>query len=481
MKKKEDVLEELNNILDEYEIAVYTLSKMTNINNSTLQKGLKGERNLSLRNIKTILDVLPIGIEQRERIYDRFVGFIWGKNKVNISKTIDGIFEKINKYCEEDAKKWQLGGGSLDANVINYNISKLIMEYLSNEDIKEKSIYMYVPFFDDIIANSINCCLEQSDVRPKISVLFEMFKAKEDAKATNLIIFKNILDLVLDRYGCCELYYNYVKEINKSEFLVYPYYIVFEDKVVMLNIKLDNMAIVNDKSIIEYYKKMHNENVVKAKRIKKASYSIENVVNTFNNSPIEDCDISSIAYEPCISAFVNYDIYKDLIMDTYPFKNETLKITKKRLSQLNEIPKKRCCFNVNAIEKFVEFGNILPFKHPYLKNCTLEQRKQVLTNILNALETPNVIMRAFKDDDINISSKFEISEIDKHFHFYIMIYLENEVISINITEPIISNHFNQYLLDMMETSNMFTEEETKQLFINAINKLDKMIEEKNSK
>lgn len=478
-------LEKINNILSEHKITVYALSKITNINRSTLQKALKGERHLTLRHIKVILDALPIDANTSDCLYNDYIRANYGANKINAHNSILEILNKLTISLDKDqtAPKHSYINLQIDDRIHIYNDINVVraVEALIYNEIQtssEPTICIYLPFTDNlinsVISNTVNICKKEA---VHILILFEFLNSSKTYNNENILIFKNVLPFVLDKDAGYELYYSYTDTLSGNGFSVYPYYIALSDKVLMLSRNAKKMAIISDKAIVESYIISHKKNINSANRLKLDFMTIENVLQYFLDNTLNDYHTYSIAYEPCLSSFAPIEMYEELIMDEYPSKREILVTIKERLIQLRNTKSKYILFNKDSIEKFVRIGNMLPFKHPYLKNCTPVQRKKILQNILYAAENSDTVIRAFSSDKINVSKNYEISSIQNYYNFIIILYDYDKIYFINNKEPIISHCLIEFFNDAIESPLTFTEEETKELILNAISETDKLIAE----
>ena len=183
-------------------------------------------------------------------------------------------------------------------------------------------------------------------------------------------------------------------------------------------------------------------------------------------------DMYAISYEPCITSFVPPYMYAELIDDTFPNKTKFLNSIENRLQEISSTNKKYALYNAESITDFSKNVNLLIFKHPNLKSCRIEQRIEVLNNIVNTMNDSTVVMRAYDNKKIGVSKKFEITNIQNLYNFDILVYQDNGYVKlIDIHEPIISSYFIDFIHNIIDTPLVYTYEETKQLIVDAITRL----------
>ncbi len=492
MDKKEAILNTLNTTISERGLKIYSLAKITGINRSTLQKSLQGTRTLNLRQFKILINALPFSIQERKNLYDDFLECIWEKERIISNKAILDIINVLTNLTVENTGN--SGGGGVERLKLSiYNITfpelkkvytgEIIFDVIKNLIIEEieltkdisSDIRIYLPFDNDFFNKTILPCVNNLKNSLQLSILFEFFKSTQANNPQNILILRNILPLLLDPNNHYNIYYLYSDFTNSNNLTLYPYYIILSNKIIMISYDLNSISIIENEEFLTKYIDHHNNKVKFGNPLKVDILEIENTIKHLLTDTIYDDNMYAIAYDPCISAFVPPDMFNDLITDEFPEREEFLNIINHRLSQMSKIPKKYALFNKDSIDDFINDGYIVAFRHPNLRPCTLEQRKIILSNILNLLDSNKIFLRAFSAEEINISRKYEITNIQNHYDFSIMIYSETSIRVITIHETIISNCFIQFINDIMETDKVYTLEETRTLFKQAINKLDNLL------
>lgn len=476
--------EKIIEIMEQSGISTYSLAKVTGINRSTLTKALNDGKRFNLRQIKLILEHLPINIAQKKELYNDFQHAKYDKNYLAVNDAILNMFEIINNSLMPKEMKTPNIYININKDINVYkdmNVFKAI-EGIFFEELKKNCdafVGLYLPFENekiDTILKSIKVVGDNSNGKNNISMLFGFYSVNEKSELKNLITFNNVLPFVLDDSDKYKLYYVYKSYLEPDNLVINPYYIVFKDKLLLINNEIDQMVIVKDKNVIESYRQQHMKNVEDANSLSYSSLSIENTLMNLVNDTISEYTVYAMAYEPCLSCFATLDDYKELIREDYPLKKDVLKMIELRLKQLTSAPSRFAFFNKDSVEEFIKVGNLIPFKHPYLMNCSLEKRKEILTRVLYAIDNLGVDLRAYSYDEIKVSRNFEITNIQNHMNFVILIYYENEIRMINVKEPIISHRLIQFYNDISDSPITMTSYETKKIIKEAINKLDKMIE-----
>ncbi|MGN1318657.1 MAG: hypothetical protein ACI4VF_06530 [Lachnospirales bacterium] len=475
MKNKDDIIKHIKQIIKDNNISIYSIANIAKINRSTLQKSLSGDRNLNLRQFDALINVLPITNAERKSLYRRYVAQYWSDEQITCTETIIDILNTIETNID---KKEYVPFNSYSSTRVDFNnisgrqniieaVRSTTFNYISSN--KATEICSYIPFNNDFFTSSVGYCLDKNSNNISVSVLFEFLKPNGNNHNENPLILKNILPLLINNSDICTFNYIYVDSYFYDNHLTpYPYYIVYPKLLLLFNENLDSVISVTNEHIISSMYKTHKFKVENANPLNVMKLDIDGCVEHLMENQVAN-DMYAIAFEPCISSFVSPNMYAELITDDFPNKTAYLDLIKTRIQAITETPKKFTLFNKESIDRFARNGNLLIFNHPYLKPCNISQRIEILSNILNTMNDSTVTMRAYNSKDLNVSEKFEITNVQNLYNFDILIYEDEKSVKlIDIHEPIISNYFIKFIHNIIDTPLVYTFEETKEHISNAI-------------
>lgn len=481
MNTKEEVLRYIKNIFTENNISIYSIAKITGINRSTLQKALSGNRSLNLRQFKLLIDCLPLSVSDKTFLYEKYEEYTCGNGRVTCNNCILDILNEISNVFESTHYNStpRINNSSYGAKTIF--VGDDIFDYISTAILSKVNssdeVCVYLPFTNNFFTTAVHKYLVNGNTKLKFSILFDFINKQYVNNANNLIILKNIIPLILGYNSLYQFNYNYSdNDLIDKMATPFPYYIALSDKLILINAKINKIAVINDIDIINMVRDNHFDTIKKASPLVNMELNLESCVSRLMQNQISDDDAYSISYEPCITSFIPPHYYEQLITDEYPNKADFIQLIYDRLAHIKSINTRYTLFNKDSIIDFAKTGNPVAYKNPYFRCCTPEQRKEILKIILKQMEDKHIIMRAFSSNDINISKRFEINSIQNFYNFSILIYRTNGTVNmIEINEPTISKQFINFFHDITETYRTYTFEETKQLLVDTISQLDKMI------
>lgn len=479
---KKEIFEKIKSILNDNKISVYRLAQITNINRTTMQKAFSGDRNLSLRQFRDVLNALPVPLLERENLYNDFYQSMWSQEQIKRNQLVLEILNSISNSL--DIKSEPMG---IECKSDLYNSSGVyskedfytIMEYtIANSKNTQIEAYSYVPFHDNFFYKAISKHINDYSINCNINVLFEFLNHSSRGTEKNLVTLKNITPLITDSDKRYKLHYVYVDSYFYDNHLsVYPYYIVFNGIVILVEKNLNHVMIVNDSKFAEKIISAHKEKLEYTNVFNSAVFDFtQAILKLIQDEPANTNAMYSITEEPCLSAFVPLEMYHRLITNDFPEKAYISELISHRLDVISKVAKKYVLFNKDAIYKFAENGNLFLYCYKYLNPCTIEERITVLKNFLNSIDDKYIVARAFDSNKINVTNNYEITEIKDSYNFSLFIYTrDNKIKLVQISEPTISSSLIEFIHDIIETKYTYSFEETRQIVKDAIESLEKSL------
>jgi lambda repressor-like predicted transcriptional regulator len=482
MNAKERIFSTIKSSIQANNLSIYSLSKTTGINRSTLQKALSGTRPLNVRQFELLLNAVPLTPKENKYLYNNFIEMAVGKERISINKSILEILDTISACLEGSAKSAPPAPPSIKniSSVYSGDSVKDIISFLINSEIEQNDypkIYTYVPLYTDFFSTLISRYVDYSPKPTKVSVLFEFMKRSGIGIDKNFTTLKNIMPLILSKDNHYNLHYYYVDNFLYDDHItIYPYYIILSDMAILLSYDLSKAAIVSDKSIIDSMISLHLDKLVSASVVTKEVPEPCDIVNSVMSNHIHSDCVYSISYGLCILPYVPPEMYSELVDNAFPNRAEFIRLIHERIEQVANTHINYTLFNKDSISEFAETGNSVILGVGRLRPCTPMQRRIILSNMLKAVNDGKLILRAFSSDKINVSKNFKLINIKGHDCLQILLYPnDSDCRLININEPVTCKGFINFFDDVLESSHTYTSEETVWLLNDAINKLDLLI------
>lgn len=143
MKTKEEIFELIRNILQQNNLSVYQLSKITGINRSTLQKAISGSRTLNLRQFKTLIRYLPLTTQEMASLYSDYTEATWSKEQIISNNCILDILHTITNSLNKSISKTSVPFSVTFPNINSVYSGKIVpdvIKFLVEEDLKNSPL-----------------------------------------------------------------------------------------------------------------------------------------------------------------------------------------------------------------------------------------------------------------------------------------------------------------------------------------------------
>lgn len=476
----EYIITRIRKILDSNNLTMYSYAKTTGIPQSSLYMMLHSQRKMTAKHFYTIVENLPLSIEEKKELTKRFQRTTMDSNRYKANSYIFDMIKDFSEYTfgviEEGFFMPPVSTQSnMEPNSIyrGHNIKTIISQLLIGETSREGStIYMYIPFEDTDIYSLISNTLKQYKTDINVVFMFDLLKGNipEDSNR-NLNILKNLVPLILADSNKFSFYNTYVDTIVNSSYLTpYPYFIAFTETVVFIDSNLDEIMVVNNKEIAYNIVDMCKNKLTNYRRFTAVDIGVASMVN---NLVVNQGDITThycIEYEPCFSMHFTSEMIDAILPKEMPMRNELLQLLNTRLVQLKKINKSIQIFNSSSLMEFAKTGIIQEFPNGYSRPCNKKEKLHILSSLRDMAKSTNHIIRAINTYNMPISDCLSLIIQDKVFaQFSIWNDTKMSLKTFSINEASICNAFYNFINDLVDTNYVLTKNATLSYIDEAIN------------
>lgn len=251
----------LRKCIEQSEYTIYSISAISKVNRTTLQRALNGERTLSYENLQKLLPYLPLSPQQSQELKSAFIYIQLGETRYHKDVLILELlnrsehslhslsyfsdFETVS--LSEELYHTQLVEGSY--NIINL-ICKMIIQSIKCD--KEPFLYSLShfqnDFFKDLYLQLEAPCFHTLDLKHIVP-----FIQAENSSTFNLQFLSTLLPFVFECDTNCQFYYYY----EENDFVhacgsLFPYYIVTNHNVILLSCNHQKALILPEISVSQY-------------------------------------------------------------------------------------------------------------------------------------------------------------------------------------------------------------------------------------
>ncbi len=253
--------EVLRKCIEQSKYTIYSISSVSKVNRTTLQRALNGERTLSYENMQKLLPFLQLSPQQLQELKNAFIRTQLGENRFQKDNLIWKLLTQSeyslrpllyfsnfeNVALPIDLFHTQLVTGS-------YNIINLICQIIAQNIKCDKEPFLYSlshfqnDFFRDIYHQLEAACFRTLDLKHIVP-----FIQADSSSLLNLQILSALLPFVFEGETNCQFYYYYEEnDFAHACSSLFPYYIVTNHNVILLSCDCQKALILPEISVSQY-------------------------------------------------------------------------------------------------------------------------------------------------------------------------------------------------------------------------------------
>lgn len=473
-----EIINALLKIIEENNMSIYHLAKLTNINYSLLHKILHFDRKLKPDYFYKILENLPISVIEKNSLLDKYNRIFLGSDNYSMVNSINEILRQFSSISITINNKLNLPppDNSMNAydkvtictgNELQYIINIALIEEMNKQIPKvyiytpgnKKKIYLYI---DNIVK------LYKTDIKIRFMIDF-LSNTVKTADNNNLKILNNIIPCALSDTPNYEFYYTYKDCVTNDSLTPYPYFIALSDSVICINSTLDEALFINDKATAKRYSSKCEGILKNYNKLIETSFDVFQAASNMTAGDYNATERICLEYEPCLFNFLTPEIINSLLVKDIPERDILLNIVYNEFSKFSNIKKTTYLFNKESLIEFAATGftNLCPRK--FTRAATPEERKFVLDRLLIAIDSDNNIIRALNPINFNVPVCRTVNLLDDYeMHFVIYFGDYENYKCIFLKEKSLIKCFYNFLSNLSSTNMVYSKEETKSFIEEAI-------------
>lgn len=466
----------LRDFIDKSNYTVYQLAKISNVNRSTLQKAISGERSISRENLSKIMPFLNLTLQEQQELQNALLISEMGevsyqkhmyiKNLLTDSISLPDVpinHTEIPLFSSNKKPEYgELIKGS-------YQIIHAICDMLSYELACHEHAFLYGissfhdTFFSDLYEQLQADVFSQTEIK-HIVPFVKVTDRNDRSSLYNLNCLSILIPFIMSsQKKNCEFYYCYEESIAENLSAVpFLHSIVLPQNVILLSTDCQ-MALVLSKDTVPYFKK-HFHTVLQS------SFPLFNTVDTasllsaFISLASETTHSYMLELQPCLTAFVDEEIIQNVINKDLPLQQQQL-LAATLLTQCSILKKMTdfiSIFSQKGLDDFVEKGIVYQVPLDLYHPLDLQARIKILEQLIEANESGSKKFYMIKEEVFHPA--FEVFTYNTSMLFSYTGPDHKEAGICIIKEITVIDSFQDFLLHVVNHNLTYSLEETTDLF-----------------
>lgn len=476
-------MKQLNELLEEYvkksNYTIYSLSFVSKVNRTTLQRAINGERSISRENLDKLLPYLNLTLNEKNALEAAFTISQIGESTFQKHLYIKNLLENIDfvspaNICGEESSIVSLSSPITDARLINgvFNIIKTVCRMITYSIENKEMPFLYVlspfhnRFFRDLYDQLQISYFDNMDIR-HIVPFFKAARNDSESSLLNLKMLSMLLPFALsDRQHCSFSYYYEDSDFSQLSGIPTPYYILLNHNVILIAQDYQSAFILPD-SFLHFYRQ-HFEKILCSSLPLLDTLDTPTLLSVFADTTM-DADYSyAVEAQPCLTYQADAAMIARVINKSLP-KKQRQALSQKLLEQcenLRSLTKAVSVFSQKGYDDFVSKGIVYQIPSNLGRPLTIEERITILERLISSNKEGNRSYLLINPTTFHPRIEF-FSYDNTSIMFYFM-SRENEFRTCILREPNLIESFNDFVMNLNAHGYTYSIEETNEFFLQSI-------------
>ncbi|MBR5267816.1 MAG: helix-turn-helix transcriptional regulator [Lachnospiraceae bacterium] len=458
----------------------YEFARSVGINRVNIQRYLSGSRIPNRQMFEKIINELHLGSREQEEFFESYQCAFEGKDAYYMKKTIRDILENASDICgtekqlvlvehisQEKESEVIIGKAALE----KYVWSLLYHAALQCE---KQKVFCYLPADKQTIGRIFPTLIKDGIPLLENIQIIHLVQLEKRAdifahQYHNLRVFRNVIPSFFQAGNSYEVryYYHENPQLEMNDGLLYPYYIVLRDRVILIDSELDHALSITNEEIVKQFHEKINERFA-GNGIGRLIRYYDQEVNILNHELAEDQASDTrifLEHEPCVTYWIDEELLNAIVKPSAPHREEIVEGVRKRSEQLRETKHMILYYTEEGLRAFVETGKFGNHPEEIVRPFTVQERLLIIERMISSL--------ADWDGEIGIINKRYLKLTSKLTLFYsesfgMLLFLQNQQKQfryIQVKESSICRAFVNYIKGMHDQGEVFSRDETKEILI----------------
>ncbi|MEG2512107.1 MAG: helix-turn-helix transcriptional regulator [Acetivibrio sp.] len=481
--------EKLKILIDSSGMTIYHLAKDSQLDRTTIQRSISGERLPGLPFVEKLCDYLRISPIERKGLLETYFICKIGPKIYADRKYIEDIIQQIaelhiRQNCTSDVKKELIPGNDIEENIKvfsgQYNVKQLIQDVLEDEvyNTPSPSISLTIPFSPCYFFDLLKQLYWESNGKFQIKhiIAFSKNPHMEKNPSTNLEVLSNVLPFAFCMGNGYQPHYYYSASYDASRFIhPMPFYFFTGKKLVTVSDDFKMAILYNNADVLHVYKE-HFETCF--------SHSFQLVElltepwEMIQISSIENMNFYSATHviesQPCFAGYYTHAMIDKHLRLGIPEREhfrEQLFVFWDHFKTLRI----QSFFTIQGIQTLVDHGRVNNLPAIFATPFSIKERIYLLTSLCREIQEDLYFARILDTRTLSISQITTI-QICSNQSILFMATTQQGIVNCSITESSICNAFYDFFENLSESKLLYSKEDTLQILKDFIEKLDSMEE-----
>lgn len=391
--------DKLKLLIEESGIKIYQLAKNSELDRTTIQRSITGERLPSLNFVKKLSDYLRLSPAERIELFELYSISKIGEKVYEERKYIKGIIERIATIhtAKDNISNSQksisfIGKINEDSAVFTgqYIVNSIIREVLEDEVVNNSSpeIDISVPFSYSFLFDLLYQFYLNENGKITIKNIIRLNKNSHAFQNSNhnLEILSHVMPFAFSAGNGYQPYYYYDNFDSYNDIaLLMPYYIITSRRLITISANFTTAILYNNESIVNTYKDNFKIAITKSKPLIAQHFSCDDILSAYLESHKSLGVISHVIEpQPCFAWYYTKDLIRAHLRQDLENREELLKLLYDFYENGRDYNiRPMSIFSIEGLSSFADTGILADLPTQFAIPFTIEERIMLLSKLKN--------------------------------------------------------------------------------------------------
>lgn len=394
MSKFSDKLKEL---LEESGMKIYQLAKSAELDRTTIQRAITGDRLPNIAFVEKMCDYLRVSPNERAELFELYSISKIGEKVYSRRKYIKEMIERIatihtvKENTSDEQKSMSFTGKITEDNAVftgQYVVNNIIRDVLEDEVINNSSpvISIFVPFnysfLYDLLFQLYLC--ENGKINMKNIIRLNKNLNAFQNPNYNLEILSHVMPFCFSAGNGYQPFYYYDNfDLSNDIALLMPFYIITSKRLITISADFKTAILYNNVSIISIYKENLKIAIAKSKPLTTQHFNCDGMLLSYLESYKNLGDVSHVFEpQPCFAFYYTDELIRTHLKQELENRELILELLFNLFNTYWNIKSRpMSIFSIEGLNYFATTGILADLPTKFAIPFTLEERVMLLKKL----------------------------------------------------------------------------------------------------
>lgn len=466
--------ERLKFLIDDCGIPIYQLAKNADLDRTTIQRSITGERLPKLSFVEKLCDYLRITTKERKHLLELYSISKIGEKRYQSRNYIKKIIEQIaDLHIHENTETYvhryihEKEDSPQDLKILNgqLNVNKAISDIIDMEIAGSEAtrICLTIPFDYTYLFDYMKQRYWESNGSLYIEHIVRIYKNPQNLNNSNinLEILSHILPFAFCTGKGYGAYYFYTNDDIASELaLTMPYYLLTSNRLITISTDFKSAVLYKNEEMIRFYHEEFDKALAQTAPLVSQIQECTDMISTYLSVfEIAGQPLHVMEPQPCLGKYYTHKHVEDHLRKEVPNREQAKKSINQFYDNYKAYTLPSYYFTLEGLQYMVNTGIIAGLPTHFATPFSSKETKVLLSSLRKEIAEDIVVSRIINPGKLRISPITSLQIFEKD-GLLLVTANDKNIISCFIKEQSINEAFLDFFESLSTSDLLYSKEET---------------------